>query len=115
LSADQIVKTARINRETVQTSLTVANSKLAQGVAQRHDDLSLEHLAAVAEFEDNPETVKRLMASVPANRFDHELQAARDERAFTNRANEVTERIAEEGTRLIDCPNYTAATKQLDT
>lgn len=113
LKAEQIVETARIKEETVHTSLAIARSKLAKGVAQRHDDLSLEHLAAVAEFEDDPEIVKRLMASVPANRFDHELQRARDDRSFAQRTAEITELLANENTRIVDRPSYNAATQPL--
>lgn len=106
LSAEEISKTARAPRAQVDAALAVSVSKLASAVAERHADLTLDQLAAVAEFEQDPETVKGLMAAVPSGRFEHALQSARDKRDIDEAKTLLTADLEAKGIRVVPDPGW---------
>jgi ParB family chromosome partitioning protein len=82
LSAAKIAKRTKIKRDTVNTSLAVAKSDLARAAAERSDFLTLEHAAAVAEFDDDSDAVKELIVGAQRGHgFLHLVQRLRDARA----------------------------------
>ena len=60
MKAAEITKKTRIPKADVTAAKTVAGSELAKKAADRYDFLTLEQATAVAEFDDDPEAVKRL-------------------------------------------------------
>jgi hypothetical protein len=66
----------------VNAALAVSGSPLAKTATQRYDCLTLEQAAVLAEFDDDPDTVKALVAAatVSPGQFAHVAQRARDTR-----------------------------------
>jgi ParB family chromosome partitioning protein len=63
VSAAQIAKRTKTKRERVEAALAVSRSDLARAATARYDFLDLTQAAVVAEFEDDPKTVKALVAA----------------------------------------------------
>ena len=114
VSAAQITKRLRTPRTEVDAALTVGRSDLATAVTERYDFLTLDQAAAVAEFEDQPETVKALVASAATGQFDHVAQRARDARDEAATRAAVVADLAATGLPLIDRPAPGSPAKQLD-
>ncbi|HEY3630588.1 MAG TPA: ParB/RepB/Spo0J family partition protein [Jatrophihabitantaceae bacterium] len=108
LSAAQIVKKTRGRKDDVERALATASSALAKGAATRYDFLTLDMAAAVAEFDDQPETVKALVASAKSSEgeFAHCLQRARDEREEAAKVTALTAELAAAGVSIIDRPRH---------
>jgi ParB/RepB/Spo0J family partition protein len=102
VSAAQIAKRTRMKRPEVDQALAVTGSDLAKAASVRYD-LTLDQAAAVAEFEDDTETVKALVAAAKSGQFDHVLERARQDRDDTReRAQAAT------GVRMIKGPGVGA-------
>jgi ParB family chromosome partitioning protein len=115
LTAAQIAKQARVKRADVDVALQVTTSKLARKAADRYADLTLDQVAAVAEFEDDPELVKRLIVTAherPED-FAHAAQRARDDRARAIERARVIEELVAAGVTVVDPPPYDSRTKRL--
>ncbi|MFI5627542.1 ParB/RepB/Spo0J family partition protein [Nocardioides sp. NPDC051685] len=106
LSPAQIAKRTRIDKTTVETSLTVANSKMATKATERYDVLGLDQAAVVAEFEDDPEAVKALVLAAHEGQFDHTAQRLRDDRITDRLRVQVAAMLDECGITLIEEPGY---------
>lgn len=102
LSAAQITKQARIKRADVDTALTVAGSTIARKAAERYEALTLDQAAAVAEFEDDPETVKALVVAAHEGKFEHVAQRARNDRDDAQAQADMLAALATEGVRVIE-------------
>ena len=114
LTAAQIAKKARIKRDEVETSLAVSKSKIARKATERYDTLTLDQAAVVAEFEDDPETVKALVVAAHKGEFEHVAQEARDARIEAHVRDTVLAALAEAGVTVIDRPAYgDTTTKEL--
>lgn len=74
IPAEQIGKQLGASTEDVTHALAAAKSPLARKAAPRYD-LTLQQSAAVAEFEDDPESVKFLVLAAKEGpvRFEHQL------------------------------------------
>lgn len=105
LSAAQIAKKARIKRDQVETSLAVSESKIARKATERYDTLTLDQAATVAEFEDDPETVKALVVAAHKGTFEHVAQQVRDDRTEARVRAAVLAALAEAGVTVIDRPS----------
>jgi len=106
LSAAQIAKKARIKRDEVETSLAVSKSKIARKATERYDTLTLDQAAVVAEFEDDPETVKALVVAAHEGTFEHVAQQARDARDEAKAREDVLAALNDAGVPVIDRPGY---------
>ncbi len=108
LSAAQIAKQVKGRRSDVDAALTVAGSKLAKRSTERYDFLTLDMAAAVAEFENEPQTVKALIASAKQGdgSFAHVAQRARDDRARKQACEAVAAELATARVTVIDHPGY---------
>lgn len=113
LSAAQITKQARMKRTDVDAALAVSESKLARGASQRYEALTLDQLAVVAEFEDDTDTVKTLIAAASTGQFDHVAQRVRTDREKARAQAEMTESLTATGARVIDRPPYGSPVKPL--
>ena len=101
ISPDQIAKRIRTRRAVVDAAVRVAQSELATAAADRYAFLDLEQAAIVADFEDDPETVKALVAAAQVGRFDHAAQAARDNREEHERFMEAAAPFQERGITVV--------------
>ena len=82
VSPAKIAKRTRAPRSQVDAALAVAGSELAKAAAVRYGDfLDVVQAAVVAEFDDDPEAVKALVAAAKTGQFDHTAQRLRDARA----------------------------------
>jgi len=95
----------------VDHAITVSRS-LARAAHDRYD-LTLDQAAAVAEFDDDEETVKALVAAAKTARFDHVLATARQRRADAKARAVFTARIAAFGVRVIDEPEFRSPLRRL--
>lgn len=114
LSPTKIAKRTRVTRTDVDAALTIAGSELAKVATARYDFLDLIQAAAIAEFEDDPEAVKALVAAAKTGQFDHTLQRLRDARAENQRRADLEDRLRQEGTLLVENPTWQNTTKYLD-
>ncbi|WP_170227354.1 ParB/RepB/Spo0J family partition protein [Cellulosimicrobium cellulans] len=116
LSAGQIAKRTGTDKGAVASALTVAGSKVAAAVQAKYD-LPLDVAAALAEFEDDTETVKTLTAVAikDPGRFAHEAQRARDERQRAAEVAAARETLAAQNVTEVPRPDYNdAKIKRLD-
>ncbi len=112
LSAGQIVKRTRARKVEVEQAIAASASALAKGAAQRYDFLTLDAAAGVAEFENQPETVKVLVAAARKGEvdFEHVLQRARDARTEANEIAALTEQVTIAGVQVVARPEYSDKT-----
>lgn len=113
LSPAQITKQARIKRADVTAAIAISKSKLARAATARYEALTLDQAALVAEFDDDPETVKALVVAAHEGSFDHAAQLARDERLLAKRREEILSSLTEAGLTVIERPTDDA-TRRLD-
>lgn len=104
LSEAQIAKKTAIPKEAVNAALRAAKSKTATAAAAENANLTLEHTAAIAEFEDDPDTVEKLVDGAQRGGFAHTLQRARDDRAEKKARHEFSEKLRAEGHTVVDPP-----------
>lgn len=104
-TAEQIVKQGRVDRDLVDTALTVAGSAMARKAADRYEALSLDQLAVVAEFEDDAEIVKALIVASTTGQFEHVAQRARNDRAEARAKDDVLAALAAAGVKVIETPS----------
>ena len=114
VSAAQISKRLRAPRKNVDAALSASKSTLAKAALVRYDFLDLTQAAVVAEFEDDPETVKALVVAARDGRFDHVAQQARDERARTARVEAFTASLIEQGVTIVERGTGTALRMLVD-
>jgi ParB family chromosome partitioning protein len=115
LSASQIQRRTRMKRHAVDAAMSVSGSDLAKAAAHRYDFLSLEQAAVVAEFDDDDEAVKALVAAAKAGGFDHIAQRLRDDRKEQQARAVVTAELDATGIRIVERPRWSDPTKLLDT
>ena len=108
LSAGQIVKKVKGSRADVDRALAVSASALAKKSVERYAFLTLEQAAAVAEFENEPETVKALVVAAKKSdgTFAHAAQQARDKRAQAQARAELEKQLTEAGVRIVPPPEH---------
>lgn len=106
LSAAQVAKKARIKRAEVDTALAVSASEVARKATDRYDALTLDQAAVVAEFENDPETVKALIVAAHEGRFEHTAQRARQDRAAAQAQTDVLAMLAQNGVTVVERPSY---------
>jgi ParB family chromosome partitioning protein len=107
LSAAQIAKRTGTKKATVAATLQVAESQTAAAIQAKYD-LTLDQAAALAEFDDDTETLKTLTAVAvkEPDRFAHEAQRARDARERAQQIAAAREDLAGRGVREVDAPTY---------
>ena len=107
LTPGQIARRTRARKADVTAALAVANSDLAKAASERYEFLTLDQAATVAEFDDEAEAVKALVAAAKADQFEHVAQRLRDERTRSQAAARLTEALTEAGIAVIEQPDYT--------
>jgi ParB family chromosome partitioning protein len=102
LSAAQIAKRTRAKKAHVTTALNVGASSLATSVAAKYD-LTLDQAAVIAEFDDDPETVKALTVAAvkEPSRFAHIAQRARNDRAQAAAMATFVDGLTAQGVRVV--------------
>ena len=103
LTADQVTKRTRIPRAQIDAARAISASKTATRAALRNDWMTLDHVAAIAEFDRDKEAVKAITAAAKAGdgQFAHALQQARDERADQAEHDELVTRLEAAGVTII--------------
>lgn len=114
LSASAIAKRTGAKKTDVTTGLMVAGSELASKAGQRWEFLTLEHTAAIAEFDSDPEAVKAIVAAAKAGRFEHTVQRMRDERTDKETFARARAELVEAGVEVIDRDLVTWPVARLD-
>lgn len=79
----------------------MARSDLAKAATTRYEFLDLVQAATVADFEDDPDTVKALVAAASISQFEHAAQRARDERERTQRRQAFAAELGEQGITVL--------------
>ena len=110
VSAAQIARRTRMKRPQVDQALAVTRSHLAKAASVRHE-LAIDQAAGVAEFEDDPDTVKALVAAAQTGQFAHVLERARQDRADVAQRAQAEADLAATGVRVIDAPSWSGPAK----
>jgi hypothetical protein len=125
LGLDQVAIAQRTRRDVddVTAALKAGKSQVATDTALAVPDLTLERLAVIAEFDDEPETVKKLAtegAGLSDGGWAHLVSNARRDRASRIRAELAYTRLVEllkaeglEENRIIAPPSYDGPAKRL--
>ncbi|MFS0703263.1 ParB/RepB/Spo0J family partition protein [Cellulomonas sp. 179-A 9B4 NHS] len=103
LSAAQIAKRTHAKKAHVTAALTVRSSQIASAATERYG-LTLDQAAVVAEFEDDPETVKALTVAAvkQPGQFAHVAQRARDERERAAARAALVEDLTGQGITVVE-------------
>jgi ParB family chromosome partitioning protein len=104
IPAEQIaVRLRTATRQDVDAALAVAGSALARAATDRYDFLNLTQAAVVAEFQDDAEAVKKLIAAAATGKqFEYLAQRYRDARIENNRKVAFAARLREAGITVVD-------------
>ncbi len=113
VSAAQIAKRTRLPRKDVDAALIVAGSELAQAATARFDFLDLVQAAVVADFGENAEAVKALVAAAKTGQFDHVAQRLRDDRDEQMARDAAARPLREAGITVVPRPEYGSKTTRL--
>jgi ParB family chromosome partitioning protein len=106
VKASEIAKKTRIPKKEVAVAKAVGKSELAKQATDRYDFLTLEQAAAVAEFENNRDAVKVLVAAAQQGRFDHALEVLREDREEAKALKRFEAELTKQGVRVIDDDTY---------
>ncbi len=101
MSSAQIAKRTKATRTDVDAALSGARSDLAKAATMRYEFLDLVQAATVADFDDDPDTVKALVAAASTGQFEHAAQRARDERERTQRRQAFAAELGERGITVL--------------
>jgi len=105
--AGEIARRTARPRADVDAALAVAASKSAKAVVNRYAFLTLAQGAAVAEFDDDKETVKALVAAAGRGvNFDYVLSRARDNRESARAKADLLAKLESKGVTVVE---YTGA------
>lgn len=107
VTADGIARKTKTPRGTVDTALKVTASPLAAAAINEHQ-LTLDQAAAIAEFDDDPDTATALAEVAVANpgRLQHEVAHAREERVKAQLIAEKRAELEAAGARVVDYPDW---------
>ena len=106
LTPGQIARRTRARKADVTAALAVGGNDLAKAAAARYEFLTLDQAATVADFADDTDAVKALIAAAKTGQFDHVAQRLRDDRDRARAAATLTETLAAAGVPVIEAPDY---------
>ena len=110
----EITKKTRIPKAEVKAAKAVAGSDLAKKATARYDFLTLvREAAAVAEFEDDGEAVKALVLAAQNGRFEHQLEALRDDREEAEAIRRTADTLIETGVKVIGRSDFVSPVRTL--
>ncbi len=101
VSAAQIATCTTVRRGRVDHALAAARYELARTAAARYE-LTIAQVAVITEFAEDTETVTALLAAARIGQFDHVARLARDNRALTEQAAEITDELRCAGVAVLD-------------
>jgi ParB/RepB/Spo0J family partition protein len=104
VKAGEITRKTRIPKKDVKAAVAVAGSELAKAASERYDFLTLDQAAVVAEFQDDPEAVKRLILCAKEGRFDHVAQRLREDREEAAVIAKAEAELSKQGITVVDLP-----------
>jgi len=108
LSAAQIARRTHRPKAEVETAAAVTRSKLATQTAQRYEFMTLDDHALVAEFDDDKETVKKLVLAAKEGRSTaHVAEQARRAKQAAQQRQELLDDLAARGVPVIEQPRTT--------
>jgi ParB family chromosome partitioning protein len=115
LSEGEIARKTRTPEPKVRAGLAAKRSVVASAALAKYDFLDLDQAAAVANFDNDSETVKALVAAAKTGQFDHVLQKARDDRARAKLKADTVAALEADGWTVIDRPKAGASkVEQID-
>ena len=106
LSAAQIAKRTGHKRAQVDAGLAAVGSEQAREALAKHVELTIDQAAGLAEVDDNPEDVQRLLNALPKGQFSHELQRIRDDRAEAQARALLVDALTAANVSVIERPSY---------
>jgi ParB family chromosome partitioning protein len=115
VTPEDIAAKSRMGRHQVDAALAVLRSKRGKAAAKNSPELDLVTLAALAEFEDDPDTYAALTEAAGQGTFEHRLERARSKRATAAAIAEATAAAEAAGLRIVGNPGWEAkAIRRLD-
>jgi len=106
LTPAAIARRTRTPRGHIDAALRIASSPAARDGLHQHP-LDLTQAATLAEFDDDPDAVTRLLTAADHGTFDHTAQLLRDDRADRTARDTLTRQLRDAGTTVIDPPDPT--------
>ncbi|MFC6130161.1 ParB/RepB/Spo0J family partition protein [Mycolicibacterium llatzerense] len=107
MSVTKVAKKLSMPKDTIKAAHTAAGSQAAMEYLDS-TQISLEEAAALAEFEDDPAALARLVNAAGTRQFDHTIAALREARASAQAEAKVAAEYAERGfTVLAERPHRT--------
>lgn len=106
VKASDIVRQTRIKRKDVKAAIAVSESDVAKAVTGRNDFLTLDQAASIAEFDDDKEAVKELVAAAKEGGFEHAVERLREDREEKQAIAAVAAQLEEEGVAVVERPNW---------
>ena len=109
LSAAAIARRLRSPKKHVESALAVRGSELARAATARYDFLTLEQSAVIADFEDDTEAVKALVAAAKQGdvQFQRAAQSAAEDRDRAHGRAALLDALTEAGVTVLDGrPDY---------
>ena len=99
VTVTQVAKRTRLTKDQVAAAQAVSGSKVAAATSAKYQALTLDQLAAVAEFEHSKDAVKLLVeaAAEGEGHFKHQLQRLRDQRDDQAAKEELAEKLRADG------------------
>jgi ParB family chromosome partitioning protein len=113
LKAAAIVKRTGAPKDYIDQALAVGRSELAQQATVRYDFLTLPQAAAVAEFEEDAEAVKRLVLAAKTGDFEHVAQRLRHDRDKAVAVDAAREKFTAAGYELLGNYSETGMSRQV--
>jgi ParB family chromosome partitioning protein len=114
LTEGEIARKTRTPEPRVRAGLAAKRSIVASAALAKYDFLNLDQAAAVADFENDGDTVKALVAGAKTGQFDHVLQKARDDRARAKLKEETAAALHADGWAVIPVPKHGSRTSQIE-
>lgn len=104
--AGSIARRLGTPKKQVEAAVVTNGSETAKAAVVRHA-LTLTDAALIAEFEDDPDTVKNILQAVEWGRStEHVAQRARDAKVQQQAQDEAVAALGEAGVTVIDSPGY---------
>jgi ParB family chromosome partitioning protein len=106
LSAATIARRLRSPKKHVESALAVRGSELARAATARYEFLTLEQSAVIADFEENTEAVKALVAAAKQGevQFQRAAQQAAEDRDRAAEHAALVAALTEAGVSVLDSP-----------
>jgi ParB family chromosome partitioning protein len=109
MTAAEIARKNSVPKTDVDGALKAAKSLNAKAAAASAPAITMDQLAVLSEFDDDPNALKTLLANATNGQFKFKAQELRDEKTRELYRQKLLDQLAKEGTTVIEEPGHAAA------